>query len=28
MELRLKFEAELAGVLLREIFGNICRKTR
>jgi len=28
MELRLKFEAELAGVLLQEIFGNICRKTR
>jgi DNA polymerase-3 subunit delta len=28
MELRLKFEAELAGVLLREIFGNICQKTR
>ena len=28
MELRLKFKAELAEVLLREIFGSICRKTR
>ena len=26
MELRLKFEAELAGALLREIFARICRK--
>ena len=28
MELRLKFEAELAGVLLQEIFAKLCRKTR